>query len=380
MKIKKLFLVSLQSLLLLSAMVYGALVHKYKLPPYSLLMFGYKSLQSQQETPRKFSETPDEYMETDVEALISIKQPSDISKQREVLLQFLWGQPKLPSSMPTAIFKDFEDSYYDDIPSIHRIDKVVITMEFGIESIVYKFIPKNPNNQVVLYHQGHEGGFYNGTKTIEQFIENGYTVMAFSMPLKGLNSQPTVELPLGQMKMTRHDAMRFLLPKQGHSIKYFIEPVIIALNYLERSYDYSLASMVGISGGGWTTTLAAAADTRISKSFPVAGTYPIYLRSNTTSSTWGDFEQNDTDLYTSVNYLDLYILGAHGKSRKQLQILNKYDPCCFSGTKGESYKDIVKARVQQLGAGEFDLLMDDSHHKHMISNLAMSHILEEIKY
>ena len=253
-------------------------------------------------------------------------------------------------------------------------------MEFGIESIVYKFIPKNPNNQVILYHQGHEGGFYNGTKQIRQFIENGYTVIAFSMPLKGLNNQPTVKLSLGQIKMTRHDAMRFLLPKQGHSIKYFIEPVIITLNYLERNYDYSLVSMVGISGGGWTTTLAAAADTRISKSFPVAGTYPIYLRSDTTSSTWGDFEQNDPDLYTSVNYLDLYILGAHGKNRKQLQILNKYDPCCFSGTKGESYKDIVKARLQQLGTGEFDLLLDDSHHKHMISNLAMSQILEEIKY
>ena len=380
MKIKVTLLVSLQGLLLLTAMVYGVLVHKYKLPPYPLLIFGYNTLQSQQVIPWKISETPKKYTKNDVEALISITQSSDVSKQRKVLLQFLWGQPKLPSSMPAAIVKDFKDSYYDDIPSIHRIDKLLIMMEFGIESIVYKFIPKNPNNQVILYHQGHEGGFYNGTKQIRQFIENGYTVIAFSMPLKGLNNQPTVKLSLGQIKMTRHDAMRFLLPKQGHSIKYFIEPVIITLNYLERNYDYSLVSMVGISGGGWTTTLAAAADTRISKSFPVAGTYPIYLRSDTTSSTWGDFEQNDTDLYTSVNYLDLYILGAHGKNRKQLQILNKYDPCCFSGTKGESYKDIVKARLQQLGTGEFDLLLDDSHHKHMISNLAMSQILEEIKY
>ena len=361
-------------------MVYGAVVHKYKLFPYSLLMFGYNSLQSQHEIPWKFSETPKKYTENDVEALISITQSSDVSKQRKVLLQFLWGQPKLPSSMPAAIVKDFKDSYYDDIPSIHRIDKLLIMMEFGIESIVYQFIPKNPNSQVILYHQGHEGGFYNGTKQIRQFIENGYTVIEFSMPLKGLNNQPTVKLSLGQIKMTRHDAMRFLVPKQGHSIKYFIEPVIIALNYLERNYDYSLVSMVGISGGGWTTTLAAAADTRISKSFPVAGTYPIYLRLNTTSSTFGDFEQNEPELYTSVNYLDLYILGGHGKNRKQLQILNKHDPCCFSGTKGESYKDIVKARVQQLGTGEFDLLLDDSHHKHMISNLAMSQILEEIKY
>ena len=36
--------------------------------------------------------------------------------------------------------------------------------------------------------------------------------------------------------------------------------------------------MIGISGGGWTTTVYPAIDTRISESFSVAGSLPLSLR------------------------------------------------------------------------------------------------------
>lgn len=171
--------------------------------------------------------------------------------------------------------------------------------------------------------------------------------------------------------------MKFLVPKNGHPIKYFIEPVVTALNYLENNFYYASVSMVGISGGGWTTTLAAAVDKRITKSFPVAGSYPIYLRSNS-SRDWGDYEQTAPELYSTMNYLELYVLGGQGKNRKQLQILNKYDSCCFAGTKWETYRDVVRSRIHHLGAGEFDLFLDDSHQEHLVSNLAMSQILNEL--
>ena len=152
--------------------------------------------------------------------------------------------------------------------------------------------------------------------------------------------------------------MKFLRPKNGHPIKYFIEPVIVSINYLRNNFDYSSISMVGISGGGWTTTLAAAVDTRITKSFPVAGSYPIYLRSNS-SRDWGDYEQNAPELYTRVNYLELYVLGGQGENRIQMQIINKYDTCCFAGKKWETYKEIVRDHIHQLEFGEFYLFLDD---------------------
>ena len=199
------------------------------------------------------------------------------------------------------------------------------------------------------------------------------------MPLLGPNNQSTVELPrIGKLKMTSHGHMKLLSPESGHPVKYFIEPVIIALNYINETFDYSSVSMVGISGGGWTTTLAAAVDTRIGYSFPVAGSYPIYLRSNSQRD-WGDYEQNVPELYKNVNYLELYVLGSHGENRKQIQIINQFDSCCFAGVKWQTYKDIVRKRVHQLGSGEYDLFMDSSHQEHLISDMTMIRILDELK-
>ncbi len=365
--------ISLHVTLLLLAMFYGVLVGKFQLFPYSLLKSGYTILQL-----KEYTETPKEYTETDVADLISISYAKDVFDRRDALISFLWGKPEIPSSLPSAIINSWEDVRYEDIQSIHRIEKLVVTMEYGLESHVYHFIPQNPNNKVVLYHEGHRGDFIHSKEQIRRFIENGYAVMAFSMPLLGLNNQPAIEIPrIGKLKMTSHDHMKFLSPENGHPVKYFIEPVISALNYLDENFDYSSVSMVGMSGGGWTTTLAAAVDTRIGYSFPVAGSYPIYLRSNSQRD-WGDYEQNTPELYKTANYLELYVLGSHGRNRKQLQIINKYDSCCFAGVKWQTYKDIVSTHVHQLGAGEYDLFLDDSHQGHLISSVAMSRILDEL--
>ena len=371
---KKIILkVSLALVLLMSGMLYGMLVMRFQLPPYSLLKSGYNTLQ-----PKEYTEIPKEYTETDVAALISINQAKDVFDRRNALIRFLWGTSELPISRPSTVIDNYLDVRYEDIKSIRRVEKLVVKMEFGLESHVYHFVPNNPNNKAILYHQGHRGDFIHGKEQIRTLLENGFAVVAFSMPLLGSNNQPTVELPrIGMLKMTRHSHMKFLIPENGHPIKYFIEPIVSVLNHLNNSYDYSSVSMIGISGGGWTTTLAAAVDTRISYSFPVAGSYPIYLRSNSQRD-WGDYEQNAPELYMTVNYLELYILGSHGANRKQLQIINQYDSCCFAGLKWQTYKDIVKNRVHLLGEGEYDLLMDDSHQEHLISDMAMRRILDEL--
>jgi hypothetical protein len=330
-------------------------------------------------TSREYLETPKEYLETDLSQIVSIRQTQDILRLRGKLISLLWGNPGLPTSLPSEVIHGFTDTHYGDIPSLGRIDKLSIIMEYGIESHVYHFIPKSPNNNIVLYHQGHDGDFVNSKAQVRQFLDCGYSVAAFAMPLNDPNNQPTVLIPrLGRLRMTSHDHMKYLTPDFGHPVKYFIEPVAIVLNYLKSNYDYSTVSMVGLSGGGWTTTLAAAIDPRIDKSFPVAGSYPIYLRSNSQRD-WGDYEQTVPEVYRTVNYLELYILGSFGRDRRQLQIINQFDKCCFAGTKWETYRNIVRKRVHELGAGEFDLFLDTSHKEHIISETAMSLILAELE-
>ncbi len=371
---------SLYLTFLLLAMLYGIVAARFGLPPYQVLNDIYSSFVSKEyiEIPEVRNETPNLYTETDVVSLISIKQPQDVYRLRSELSNFLWGSPKPPLTFPATINinKSFTDERYQDIASLRNIEKIVVNMEFGLESHIYHFMPKEPNNKVVLYHQGHWGGFYLGKKPIKKLLDNGYSVVAFSMPLTGLNNQPIIQVPgIGNVKLLKHRHMRFLSPERGHPIKYFIEPVLIVLNYLEDNYGYSSVSMLGISGGGWTTTLVAALDARVEKSFSVAGSYPIFLRIDID---WGDYEQNYPALYQNVNYLELYVLAAYGTGRRHLQIINKYDPCCFTGTRWEAYKDIIKTLVHKLGEGEYDLFLDDSHKEHLISPVAMKQVLNEL--
>ena len=146
-------------------MLYGMLIVKYHVPPYSL----FKSMQAKF---KPFVENKDKiYGETNVQELISIKRSSDVAEYRKKTIEFLWGQPRIPISLPSSVVNNYDDNRYSDIASLDRIDKLTITMEFGIESNVYHFVPKKPNNKVVLYHQGHSGDFYNGKEQIEQFIQ-----------------------------------------------------------------------------------------------------------------------------------------------------------------------------------------------------------------
>jgi hypothetical protein len=61
-----------------------------------------------------------------------------------------------------------------------------------------------------------------------------------------------------------------------------------------------------------------------------------------------------------------------------MQILNRYDPCCFSGTKYETYEDVVEARVDALGEGSFEVYLDDTHQEHQISDQAIEKILKDL--
>ena len=182
------------------------------------------------------------------------------------------------------------------------------------------------------------------------------------------------------MILHAHDQMAYLQPPQGSPIKYFLEPVVVVLNYATQ-FAYKRIIMVGISGGGWTTTLCAAIDPRIARSFPTAGSHPNYLRARdiSNSGTLGDYEQQVPELYRTANYLELYIMGAAGDGRRQLQILNEFDACCFRGTGYKTYENIVKNIIQNVGSGSFDIFLDSTHRLHQISPRALEVIFEDLK-
>lgn len=364
----------LVSVLLISVFIYGVLVGTYKIFPYDQL----DSVKSITLNEKTISKQQNIIYENNVAELINIKNSEDISKIKTNLIDFIWKDLGFPySKLPDNVNLNINNLAYSDFSNLKTIDELNIEMEYGVNSISYLFTPELSNNKLIIYHQGHSGDFYNGKKTIQFFLDKNYSVLAFSMPLLGMNERPVVDIVnLGKIELTSHEHLRFLESNNFSPIKFFVEPIVVSLNYLDKNYNFSSYDMVGISGGGWTVTLYSAIDDRISQTYSVAGSLPIYLRSIPENR--GDYEQWQPDLYQIANYLDLYIMGSFGENRKFVQIFNKYDSCCFSGTLYTSYEDEIKKTISELKKGHFEIYLDDSHKSHKISELGLTIIINSM--
>jgi len=354
--------------------LYGASVGIYKLPPYEILNQIHDKLKPKQSIDVQTA------IDQNVTSLININTESDILNERTNLINYIWKQNGFPhDKMPSHVDSDAKDHRYDDLQNLLRIEKITTNMDYGVDSISYLFLAKNSNNKLIVYHQGHDGDFILGKKSIQFFLDNQYSVLAFSMPLTGMNSQPIVNLPnFGKLKLITHDDLQFLESEKFSPIKYFVEPIAISLNYAEKNYRFDSYYMTGISGGGWTTAFYASIDPRITKSYPVAGTAPMYLRFHNPKNT-GDYEQMLPGLYNTTNYLDQYVMASYGPGREQMQIFNKNDPCCFSGTGFTTYEHVVKERLGKLGQGKFSVFLDEENKQHSISEKSLKAILENIQ-
>lgn len=364
----------LASLVILSTLVVGFAYGMYAMRTQA---FPFAHLQR---VAQLFSRDHDSVPEVEgVAELISIRTPDDAREARRQLNQFVWGRPDTPRDrLPTNVERRTQDADYDDIDALDEIVKLTISMDHGLASTAYYFVPKNKQATAVIYHQGHLGGFIRGKAQIEMLLDAGYPVLAFSMPLIGGNPEPTVDVPrLGRVKLKHHSLMQYLSTDLGHPVKYLLEPVIVGLNFLEVEGKTKRIAMMGISGGGWTTHLVSAMDPRVNLSVPVAGSMPLFLTSD--PKVTGDWEETIPELYRTTNTLEIYILGGFGAGRKQIQVLNRYDTCCFEGLRFKVYEDIVRDRAASLGAGEWDLYSDESHRDHVISDDVMALILAELR-
>jgi hypothetical protein len=224
-------------------------------------------------------------------------------------------------------------------------------------------------------HAGHGGDANLMEQEIKALLSAGYSVVTMSMPLNGPNSRPTVLVPrFGYIQFDSHKYLKFLPLETGSPIRFFIDPVERVVSLLASRYRD--VSMIGLSGGGWTTTLAAAVDPRIARSYSVAGSYPLFLRFNSKNN-WGDWEENDPALYNVANYLDLYILAAYGEGRKSVQIFNRSDPCCFAGNWWQTYDLAVREAVRKTGSGVFQIVsFENSNHE--ISPDALEFIVRDM--
>ena len=373
---KKHILIPSLIFLVIIVFFYGLSVGMYKVFPYEFLDSSEDTLSG------KITIENNQYVnQPDIDSLIKIDNKSDIDQKRYFLTEFFWDVETLhritsKSSLP-QVESNISDSRYDNFQNLKRIDRLTVEMEYDINSISYLFIPEKSNEKLILYHQGHGGDFILGKNTIQFFLDRNFTVLASTMPLVGMNNQPIVEIDgFGKIKLISHEQLKFLEANNFNPMRLFLDPIQINLTFLDKEYDFVQYSMVGLSGGGWITVVYSAIDERISNSFSVAGSMPFYLKVDERDI--GDYEQTNIDLYRNVNYLELYILSASGDGRKHVQIFNKNDPCCYSGNGYETYEFVIKDKISQLGQGNFQIFVDNTHNEHKISDVALDYIVKNI--
>jgi len=321
--------------------------------------------------------------------VIHVRSRSDVREKRRELIAYLWGSEGFPERrMPERVQKDVTPPVRF-LSGLARVDEIWIRLAPGLEGLAYHFIPAAPNGHLVVVHHGHgctmddnpgpgDSG-YGFQRTIQALLTSGYGVAGVFMP----------RMRPGDCT-GGHDAL-CQLKTQGSPIKFFVEPTAVVLNYLQRRArsdgfpHYRRFHMVGLSGGGWTTTLYAALDTRIERSISVAGTMPLYLRSG---GSVGDREQYEPSLYERAGYMDLYILGACGRGRSQVQVLVRRDDCCFGeaqhdpGRAGATYEEAVREYEERvclalvkLGKAAFDVIIDETAPGHTISQYTIHQVI-----
>ena len=278
-----------------------------------------------------------------------IRTSEDAEVVREEMIELVFGDA-MPMQLPDDV-TSIED------PTFHgrSIERVTIETD-DLSSVVYLIHPSSWNGELAIYHQGHGGDFReHGIGTIDTLLEHNYQVLAFAMPMLGMNSHP--------FDTNQH----FELSVREHPLRYFIEPVVVALNWAEEVYGYSRRIMVGLSGGGWTTVVVSGIDTRIDASYPVSGSWPHYLRDRFGS--FGDYEERITP-----NYLELYLMATH-PGRSQAQFFGELDGCCFGGLYAYDYLAYTSFR-SNAWAGRFQILTDHDELGHLISEYTIGEILE----
>ena len=292
----------------------------------------------------------------------------------------------LPDSVITNVSSlDYYNSFpYSSIQfpngNLDSVDKMVVTIDtntlnFPYQAKVYLYHPHNSNGKLFIYHSGHCAGnataediFENADNigigtVIPKLIAEGYTVL--SVPMLNYRHDPPVGYVCGY---NLHDQL-FSDNQYAHPLGLFFKSLIASLNQLGRS-NYAAIYMCGLSGGGWTTSVYPAIDSSISVSFPVAGSWPIPVRN--VYYTGGDTEQYYAPVFKNLlDYHEIYTLACLAPARKMLQINNRYDPCCFSGSfQHVFYVDSVAKALEGTG-GDFKFYLDETVNRHAITNKAM---------
>jgi hypothetical protein len=336
---------------------------------------------------------------------------ADVARRRQALITRIWPSGALPTSLP-VVTQMTADEVGAAIPAnLANLDtSSVLQLDFPNlnpmppndtdcgTGMAYLLTPlAAARHRVMILGTGHMNTFdeteaVTGMRNVVQsLLSEGFSVLLVYMP------HITPSDATGLTGPGSHDLM-FADATDATSYRYFLEPSIVAVNYLASDGApggaFSDIAIAGLSGGSWTTTMVAALDTRLRLSIAVAAALPEFIEVSSSM----DAEQF-VRARLGIGYADLHLMGAvgtalGGASRRQMHVLNRRDDCCFGerqyddhdGGAGSWQSSIrltesnVRGALFAMGsAGRYRIEVDEMADHHMVSaNILHDVLLAEL--
>jgi hypothetical protein len=296
---------------------------------------------------------------------------ADAHNLRAWMIQQIFGSATLPTSQPIVTPAAFPlpgmpaASVFTNLASVSLLTFEGIPVD---GRLAYLLTPAQANGHAVIYNPGHtctmaaDGWIYHDQDTLAALVKEGFTVVAMFMP--GL--APTT--------CTGHGNYFKDAPTSA-TLRHFVGPTVQTVSYL-LAKGFADVSLAGLSGGGWTTDLAAAIDPRVRVSVSISGSTPIAFRGGGE----GDDEQLYAPFYDYVGYSNLYVLGALEPGRRGIHVYNRRDNCCFGASEyvvspkhpGLSFDQAMR-RTEISVRGKLASFGATGHHRVEIDEMADRH-------
>lgn len=350
-----------------------------------------------------------------IDGLVRFRNSVEAEATRERLIRAIWPNG-LPKTRPAKhdVVKDAPELASLDAglwASAKRLD--VDVSGFDWHADVYVVTPKSAGpvgSKLAIVHGGHmpedpkQHLAFGLSDTVNQLLRDGYVVAIIQMPLVGWNRDADCviegkKFEIRQRSVPGHDELFSKVEPtlKAGTMRFFLEPITQALNELLAEYPSPKQTlMIGLSGGGWTTHLYAAVDPRVDVSIPVAGALPLYARPFSPGSA-GDSEQEYRPIFGEedsnkdgvldratgiASWLEVFALGGiapkDGRPRKQIQVLNQFDSCCFNGEIYKSYAEPLRQLASGINHGDWSVFIDATHRSHLISPHVLKNVLEKV--
>lgn len=176
---------------------------------------------------------------------------------------------------------------------------------------------------LVIIHSGHEGDAYDREENLDPYgyarllVGLGFDVLSLCMPLIGYNNfsdRPRDPDPDPALYLSPHAVFDYWESEGKRDVlSYFLAPVLMAIDWAEETLGHTHFAMAGCSGGGWTTTVAAALDPRISLSIPIPAPLPPHLMD---MNEWypldWEAKMNPTPVYKLCSFICMFVLSTIG--------------------------------------------------------------------